>query len=42
MEFHLTDKLQYLCEKYDTPLQLYDEKMIRENVRELIKTFSEK
>ena len=41
MEFHLTDKLQYLCEKYDTPLQLYDEKMIRENVKELINTFSD-
>lgn len=42
MEFHLTDKLEYLCATYNTPLQLYDESMIRENVKCLLREFNNK
>jgi len=32
-------RLEELCAKYGTPLQIYDEPMIRENVRHLIQSF---
>jgi len=34
------DRLEALCEKYGTPLQIYDEKLLRDNVRSLLNTFS--
>lgn len=32
-------KLEQLAEKYGTPLQIYDEQLIRENARKLLATF---
>ena len=34
-------KLEEIATVYDTPYQLYDEQMIRENTRNLIDSFSE-
>jgi len=33
------DRLEALCEKYGTPLQLYDEALLRANVKELLTEF---
>ena len=36
------NNINELCEKYDTPLQVYDEKLIRNNVNNLIHKFNNK